>query len=340
MDKLTEKSLRPFWSGEMFNESVILVERDGQASARLMFPPEKALRVENAGLTERYTEGVDYAVRGRQIIALNGRLPRLSSDFIDRGVFPAEIEKFRGKYGLADFPFTEDAYFIKHNISVSYTYDKTAWEFIPEPPDPDCLPRFKKLLSAKKSVRVLFYGDSITNGAGSSKNYKIPPFLPPWTELFVLALEEKFGAKIEAANISESGMTSVWGADHIQEKQGTRDADLMVIAWGMNDATMKVPLDDYMQSVRRIMAYQKNDCEFILVGTMLANPLSPFRGDYRGFAQALKTFQNKHTAVADVGALHEYLLSRKDYLDMTQNNVNHPNDFLARGYAMTLLGFF
>ena len=35
--------------------------------------------------------------------------------------------------------------------------------------------------------------------------------------------------------------------------------------------------------------------------------------------------------------MHHALLKRKLFRDMTGNNVNHPNDFLARVYAQTIL---
>jgi len=40
--------------------------------------------------------------------------------------------------------------------------------------------------------------------------------------------------------------------------------------------------------------------------------------------------------VMDMTTLHGNLLTRKRYCDMTGNNVNHPNDFLARAYAQNL----
>jgi len=40
----------------------------------------------------------------------------------------------------------------------------------------------------------------------------------------------------------------------------------------------------------------------------------------------------------DIGSMHQDLLTAgKKYLDMTSNNVNHPNDFIARIYAMNVL---
>ena len=35
-------------------------------------------------------------------------------------------------------------------------------------------------------------------------------------------------------------------------------------------------------------------------------------------------------------SMHRHLLRRKEYYHATGNNVNHPSDFMARVYAMTL----
>ena len=40
----------------------------------------------------------------------------------------------------------------------------------------------------------------------------------------------------------------------------------------------------------------------------------------------------------NVGQMHQVMLDAgKKYIDMTSNNVNHPNDFMASIYAMNIL---
>ena len=39
----------------------------------------------------------------------------------------------------------------------------------------------------------------------------------------------------------------------------------------------------------------------------------------------------------DMTAFSEALYDRKDGLDLLANNINHPNDFLVRCYAMNIL---
>ena len=35
--------------------------------------------------------------------------------------------------------------------------------------------------------------------------------------------------------------------------------------------------------------------------------------------------------------VHDHLLTRKRFVDMTGNNINHPNDYLIRVYAQVIL---
>jgi len=43
-----------------------------------------------------------------------------------------------------------------------------------------------------------------------------------------------------------------------------------------------------------------------------------------------------HVDVIPVTSMHKAILEKKRYYDMTGNNVNHPNDFMARIYAQTV----
>jgi hypothetical protein len=74
---------------------------------------------------------------------------------------------------------------------------------------------------------------------------------------------------------------------------------------------------------------------------MLANPLaknqSKNQTEYTEYLVKLaKNYEN--VAVVDIGAMHQDILhAGKHYTEMSSNNVNHPNDFFARIYAMNLL---
>ena len=42
-------------------------------------------------------------------------------------------------------------------------------------------------------------------------------------------------------------------------------------------------------------------------------------------------------AASDLGGMQKFFLQNKKPADMLANNINHPNDFLIRMYAMNLL---
>jgi hypothetical protein len=169
--------------------------------------------------------------------------------------------------------------------------------------------------------------------------------MPAFPELFAYKIENAYNIKVNLANIAEGGTNSAWGIEQSKkylEKPGSASPDLYVVAFGMNDASGKVSPRDYISNIKKIIEDAKNisDCEFILVSTMLPNPVLPgFSGPHADYEQPLADLESgiPGVAVANMTAVHRFLLTRKRYQDMTGNNVNHPNDFLARIYAQTLL---
>lgn len=78
--------------------------------------------------------------------------------------------------------------------------------------------------------------------------------------------------------------------------------------------------------------------EFIIVSSMRANPLwSKSMAIQDKYPEVDKSFECESVAVANVRAAHDALLEKKRYIDMTGNNVNHPNKFLINVYAQTIL---
>ena len=57
------------------------------------------------------------------------------------------------------------------------------------------------------------------------------------------------------------------------------------------------------------------------------------------YVAALKEIaaERENVAVADVGTISFRLLQCKKFRDVSANNVNHPNDFLHRIYAQTVV---
>jgi hypothetical protein len=73
---------------------------------------------------------------------------------------------------------------------------------------------------------------------------------------------------------------------------------------------------------------------------MLPNNLLPYfvRKQALYLEQLLQiSSKQKGVVVADMTTMHQELLKRKAFIDMTGNNVNHTNDYLTRVYAQVIL---
>ncbi len=261
-------------------------------------------------------------------------------------------------------PFTEGYQIVQMQLSVTYEHAGGLWTgAVPEYLGGTTLTKTLTKLQNKEEVNLLVFGDSISTGANSSSVLGINPNLPTWPELFANGLSSHFGGTVNLKNTSVGGWTSSngigggtgWVAGVQVQKPGlaTQFAsgelkgykpDLAILGFGMNDATLGLSIDTFcnnMMSMIKTIRQQNPNCEIILLGTMLANPMaknqSKNQTEYTEYlGRIAKNYEN--VSVIDIGAMHQDLLDAgKRYTEMSSNNVNHPNDFFARVYAMNLL---
>jgi len=190
-------------------------------------------------------------------------------------------------------------------------------------------------------LNLVLFGDSISTGANASGVTQAPPFQPFFGQMAADILAQKYGAEIYFKNFSKSGMTSGWGKENIQPVVDQKP-DLVILAWGMNDASGRVSPQDYKANIlAQIEAVRavNPQAEFILVATMTANPewtasAPEFYDQYRDI---LSQLCDSSVVLADVTSVWEYVLQHKKFADLTGNGVNHPNDFGHRIYAEVIL---
>ena len=80
--------------------------------------------------------------------------------------------------------------------------------------------------------------------------------------------------------------------------------------------------------------------EVVLVAPMLPNVETDWLKNQPLFAEKLYELEREYSfvSVADMTQMHwDVLATGKRYRDMTGNNINHPNDFIARIYAQVIL---
>lgn len=335
----------------------------------------------NGSEIKTFTEGVDFVYEDGYLVALGSIVRNdileldefaTSVPYVTDKMLTGQ-QKFPGLTLQSDIPskteglclpFTEGYQIVQMQLSVTYEHAGIRWAgTVPDFLGNTALKETFAKLQNKEEVNLLVFGDSISTGANSSSLLGINPYLPTWPEMFRQSLSDHYGSTVNLKNTSVGGWTSSngvgggtgWiGGVQVQkpglatqfvngELKGYKP-DLAIIGFGMNDATLGISIDTFCNSIIsmiKTIRQQNPDCEIILLGTMLANPMaknqSKNQTEYTEYLGRLtKNYDN--IAVVDIGAMHQDLLDAgKHYTEMSSNNVNHPNDFLARVYAMNLL---
>ena len=327
----------PLWEGNVvYNETVMFVDEN---EAPLLYIPDKVISVRSYDLKLEYVEGEDYVVRdGKIALTENTRIPSFEAEeyYPYEGVpgksFGCNVE------GHPYIFFSEGATIFKRQIHVTYTHSDVWSGFVPQKQNK--FTRFFEKASRGEEVAVLFFGDSISCGANSSKMVGCEPYADTWYDMIVESMRKYFNNdKIKCVNTAVGGKNTVWAGEVLQERAIDISPDLMFLAFGMNDvfrapeeekALIKDILDRFLEACP--------DAEVALVSPMLPHfRLKGFWGNQRYFEKEFEELCDEYANVAliPVTSVHSAVLERKRYYDMTGNNVNHPNDFLARIYAQT-----
>ena len=339
-----DKYLIPFWEkgNIIYNESVFPLENKegGDIEIKLMFTPLKIISVRNAMLTQEYDEGTDWRLEnGRLIIPQSSKIETTEYNYYyPTGSVSGHVFEKRGGGYVRLFCAPE---MHKSQIVVTYIHEDEWDGPIPEKKG-NLLSNFHYKLNNGRTVRIVFFGDSITAGGDSSgsSNSMIAPMVPTWPQLVAMQLKKEYGDnQIEYINTAVGGTDIVWARESIKERVIDYDPDLVVFGFGMNNAYREV--EEYKRLTQEVIAEiqgAKQDCDILLVAPMLPNyEAITFCGNQKGYRGALLELEEEGVVVADITEQYEYLLTRKRFCDITGNNINHCNDFLARYYAHTIL---
>ena len=351
----------PFWlSGQMDFESVLLIKEDGALSGSLLFDPISDVKAWTYDLAVEFVSGMDFEIQGYTV-----RFPKdaVVSSLTSAELYPSKEEGAEARV----FPIRSGGFVLAPRNTLgfrqtvfSYSFDPSTWDG----PRPEFklekLPRTKQMLEEKQPLNILFFGDSITEGFHASKSMKCAPMLPRWDELVVDALQSQYGSTIDSLNAAVGGTTSEWGLktmtesmEHPEEAQklgGGRvnslkkklseyRPDLVFIAFGMNGSFSAVDYKAHIEGMIAAVRLRNPEAEFILVESMLPNDRWKGRGLIKQYWDMLNQIARDEEDVITVavGPVHESMLERKAYGDLSANHVNHPNDFLIRIHAQVIL---
>lgn len=335
--------MQPFWRADTIYDEIIQPIKDGSnmPEGRLLFKAKKVISVRDSYLQKEYKKGKDWKYSdGKIVLPAHTSIPYFTKDelyFTENKGGDVSIESNRAGHYLI---FSEDGLLQSKQLAVTYVKDKSArWQGLVPLLAEKQLPSTLSALKTGKPVNILFYGNSIESGYSSSIKLNQSPYLPTWAELTVLNLRSHYRGAIKYKNKSMGGTMALWGYDNAATLLNPEQPDLVVIGFGMNDGTAKIDPKVFIKQIKGIMDTVKAAhpaCEFIVVSTLLPNPDAPHNQLQKSYQQPILDLQKAGVAVADLTAIHEELLRHKPYQDMTGNNVNHPNDYMARWYAQVV----
>jgi lysophospholipase L1-like esterase len=336
-----------FWKSDlMYEESLMfLQEEDTPASAKLMFKPTRLISIQKA------TGDVVYEVDRDYIYCPCSRTITLTADSRIPQKNIAEMYPPPGPWAEGTIPacrgkdrnlfFATGHVFHDLQVVVTYEHKNKKWRGRAPQYDGNVLLQTRGKLQKEKTLNLVLFGDSISTGLNASGITQAPPFQPFYGQLVADILAKKYDAKIRFVNFSKDGMGSGWGKENIQSVVEQKP-DLVILAWGMNDASGRVPPQDYKANIlAQIEAVRavNPQAEFILVATMTANPewTASAPEFYDQYQDILSQLCDSSVVLADVTSVWEDVMRYKKFADLTGNGVNHPNDFGHRLYAEVIL---
>ncbi|MBQ9922814.1 MAG: S-layer homology domain-containing protein [Clostridia bacterium] len=342
-----EEMMLPLWKGnKVYHESFLPVrEVEGEEiEIQLMYDIDSVISLNNSFLDQKYVYGKDFTVRdGKLYIPADSSIVCMSNEEYNP-IFGSYINITSGGYIFTG----GDGIMHSKQCAITYTHSDT-WEGDYYPTEnPDKLKKIKAKLRNGEDVTIALFGDSISTGCDSSglERINLPPFLPKFIDLAAEALEAKYNNNVTVINRSKGGMYTSWADENVTSLFKDDKFDLFIIAYGMNDGTLKVDGAEYQKYIRGIMdkvLAMNPECEFILISTTLPNADSTFmkyvsegvsyHESYEPLLQELADEYGENTDLFKLTSMHKHILTRKLFRDATSSNINHPNDFIIRFYA-------
>lgn len=342
----TEQLVTPFWETDtMYCETTCFVQEGGKITAKLLFKPTEIISLRDWTLQKEYKQGTDWVWDGTSKTLT---LPEGSAigyftpaELAGSGApaYPTWDDEGRTRLGNALYCVSEFLY--GRQLAITYKYKKADFSYTPAGYQGSLLPKTMQKLQAGQPITVVAYGDSILSGSDASSLYNRAPKMPTFFNLFTKGLRDRYGSTVTSYNRSVGGWTSQQGVDNFASKMsGIHNIDLFILGFGQNDSAYTAAQTvAHLQTIMDAVRADNPNCEFLVLTTLRANDAAGFvhRQPEYPAAFAPLTGAGKGAALVDIYSMHAYLLQSKRFVDLTGNNINHPNDFFIRIHAMLLL---
>lgn len=329
-------------TGRIENEILVFSEekKGGCVTAHLAFscPSNIVIKDRNGNILK---EGSDYAVFGQQILLLNRELFYYHADWIHNENVPQEIPTENELYHINGAVLVEAEYLRQTQFLADYDCEKTVYPSGVS--DKIYLTRTYQKLKDQKKLKMMLFGDSISNAANSSWDMGYEGY-EHWLDSAISQIEPVYDAQITWKNVSRSGYGTEWGKKAVVEKFKDENPDLVIIAFGMNDASEGMSVSTFTENTRHLMDEIRGlhaDTEFILVATPIPNPIwTDGYKEQENLIHGLRSLEGEGVTVLDMTSVFLWLASWKNYIEISGNHINHPNDFAYEFYTDAVVELF
>lgn len=351
----TEKQrILPFWQGNViYNEQLMIVDDGEKTEGHLLYDALRVISVKDATLKTEYKEGADYVVNGDTITIPDGSSIPVFRDEWAKGVNVPERYPLgnagTGYQMIGNVIYTETSLVWGNYIHVTYAYDPAAADRTTVKSYGDELYGLSQKLANKENIKLTVFGDSISEGCSSSEKWNHEPYCPPYASLLKEGIETLGGVTVDLSNPSVGGKDSVWAAEDEQISLISANVpDVLVLAFGTNDTYVNVEGGIYRKNLKKVISAVKavnSECQIILVAPFPSNPETKTDAEQEMLVGELKKLaaedakSEKWVDVCLVDMYHAVkpMLEKKKCYEIGANNINHPNDFIHRFYAMNIL---
>lgn len=261
----------------------------------------------------------------------------------------------------------------KWQVAVTYKHSEVREGYRPEYKADRYQALLEKLQNGE-DVTFVFYGDSITYGANSSYMVGVEPYAPTWPVMFTQYIAKQYGYTVKYIqneftkapvpiedtvfgsngiityyNPSVGGWTVEQGYQNVENYVNTAidkyGCDLFTVAFGMNNAGLSAgKFVQYTEGIIKRVQTHAPETNIVMVSTMVPNPeaTNGWYGNQDQFEvemiDSADAYYDNGTScsVACMTSMSKSVLEHKRFRDYTGNNINHPNDFMARIYAQVM----
>jgi len=350
-----DEIVTPYFTGNViYNETVLLIKENGTIKGKLQYKPLKILSIRDYTWKNEFDINA-FSFNENEITLLDEtKAPFLTHDELIGNEMKSKYKEVTSITNvetdimrMAGTLYTESDFYYGNQIQVSYVYDVKDLDLDKFPKyDENVVPRALQKLNNKEDLKIVFLGDSVSEGCSSSKHFKHEPYLDNFVDLFGQALNEKYEGTITIDNQSVGGKTATWGSNSQQiNKVIEANPDVLYIHFGVNDLGGGSSPNGFIEDVESIILGVQAFCpdvEIIVVAPFGPNSISY---NYDTLRKYVKKIEGLSESIDNVYTLNMFDISDeiykvKSYYDITGNGINHLNDYSSRLYAMCLLSQF